>query len=187
MLEEAGLELRHLDKIAVVKFPTRKDVGLYAQALRRHYRAKEPRAGWPQLLLDRLIWQMGNVSYCYQASYRLNAEIDRWVNQNGVDTSCVRRVDHHTAHAFSAYYCSGFENALVVTMDGQGAGVSATISEGKAGTLKRIHTVYLPNSVGQFYTLITLAAGFTMNRHERKDYRTCRGWIVSDGGTGIRR
>lgn len=168
MLKETGLELRDLDKIVVAKYPANKDVGLYAKALSRHYRAKEPRASWPQLLLDRIIWQLGNVLYCYQASYRLNAEIDSWVKRNKIDSSRIMRVDHHTAHAYSAYYCSGFDSALVVTMDGQGAGVSATINEGKAGRLRRIHTVYLPNSVGQFYTLITLASGFTMNRHEGK-------------------
>jgi len=168
ILKKADLNIHDIDKFAIVKFLTREDVGPYANALRKHYSNNEPNAGKKELFLDRLIWQVMNVGYCYQASYRLNLEISKWVKRNKIETTRIIRVDHHTAHAYSAYCCSGFDNALVITMDGQGAGITATVSEGRDGKLKRVHTVYLPNSVGQFYTLITLAAGFTMNRHEGK-------------------
>ncbi|USX21736.1 hypothetical protein NHH82_06120 [Oxalobacteraceae bacterium OTU3REALA1] len=168
VLREAGLRLQDIDKIAVAKFSPYEDVGPYVNALRHHYSSQQPRASPWQLLLDRMIWQIGNVGYCYQASYRLNAEIARWARRNRIDDSQLVRVDHHSAHAYSAFYCSGFDSALVVTMDGQGAGICATVSEAREGNLKRVHAVALPNSVGQFYTLITLAAGFVMNRHEGK-------------------
>ena len=32
----------------------------------------------------------------------------------------IRNVGHHTAHASSAYYCSGFQGGPVMTLDGQG-------------------------------------------------------------------
>lgn len=44
-------------------------------------------------------------------------------------------VDHHKAHAASAYYASGFSEATVITWDGSGDGLSATISHGKDGKL----------------------------------------------------
>ncbi len=44
-------------------------------------------------------------------------------------------VDHHLSHAASAYYASGFDEATVVTWDGSGDGLSATISYGKGGDL----------------------------------------------------
>ncbi len=44
-------------------------------------------------------------------------------------------VDHHQSHAASAYYASGFDEATVVTWDGSGDGLSATISHGKNGKL----------------------------------------------------
>lgn len=168
MLEKTGTSLHQIDKIAISKYETLTDVGLYSEALKRHYREDKPKSDLLVLILDRLIWQLCNVTYCYQASFRLNQEINQWIKSHSIDPSLVTRVDHHSAHAASAWYCSGFDKALIVTMDGQGAGVTATISRASSGQLKRIHTVYLPNSVGQFYTLITLASGFKMNRHEGK-------------------
>jgi len=45
-------------------------------------------------------------------------------------------IDHHNSHAASAYYASGFDEATVITWDGSGDGLSATISHGKNGKLK---------------------------------------------------
>ncbi len=44
-------------------------------------------------------------------------------------------IDHHRSHAASAYYASGFDEATVVTWDGSGDGLCATISHGKDGVL----------------------------------------------------
>ncbi|MCX8020056.1 MAG: hypothetical protein N2747_06135 [Chitinophagaceae bacterium] len=44
-------------------------------------------------------------------------------------------IDHHQSHAASAYYASGFNEATVITWDGSGDGLSATISHGKDGKL----------------------------------------------------
>ncbi len=44
-------------------------------------------------------------------------------------------IDHHFSHAASAYYTSGFDEATVITWDGSGDGLSATISHGKNGKL----------------------------------------------------
>src|SRR3989344_1417709 len=43
----------------------------------------------------------------------------------------IEFVDHHTAHAASAYYTSGKDNVLVVTSDAAGDALSATVSIGK--------------------------------------------------------
>ena len=56
--------------------------------------------------------------------------------QTDIDTIPFFRVDHHTSHAASAYYASGFDEATVITWDGSGDGLSATISHGKNGVLK---------------------------------------------------
>src|SRR5262249_46291595 len=39
----------------------------------------------------------------------------------GVPKKGIRRVDHHLAHAISAYSVSGFDEATVVVIDGRGA------------------------------------------------------------------
>src|SRR4030095_5104757 len=35
----------------------------------------------------------------------------------------LKRVEHHLSHAANAYYTSGFDQALIVTLDGSGSGV----------------------------------------------------------------
>lgn len=80
----------------------------------------------------------------------------------------LRRVEHHEAHAASAYYASGFERALLLTVDAYGSGLTTTISLGEAGTLRRIHSVRFPHSLGMYYARITKALGFIPDRHEGK-------------------
>ncbi len=77
-------------------------------------------------------------------------------------------VDHHTAHAASAYYTSGKPEALIVTMDGQGDGLCGSASTGKDGQLIRTDAVSSFQSIGLFYNLITWMLGFKPNRHEGK-------------------
>lgn len=55
--------------------------------------------------------------------------------QTNIDKIPFYCVDHHYSHAASAYYASGYDEATVVTWDGSGDGLSATISHGKNGTL----------------------------------------------------
>src|SRR5690606_32571860 len=45
-------------------------------------------------------------------------------------------VDHHLSHAASAYYASGFEKATIITWDGSGDGLSATVSIGDKGKIE---------------------------------------------------
>jgi carbamoyltransferase len=56
--------------------------------------------------------------------------------QTDIDKIPFFCIDHHLSHAASAYYASGFDEATVVTWDGSGDGLSATISHGKNGKLK---------------------------------------------------
>ncbi|HLL70682.1 MAG TPA: carbamoyltransferase C-terminal domain-containing protein, partial [Pyrinomonadaceae bacterium] len=67
-----------------------------------------------------------------------------------VDKIPFFRVDHHLSHAASAYYASGFQEATVITWDGSGDGLSATISHGKDGKLKVLEE-RLDFSIGEVY------------------------------------
>lgn len=76
--------------------------------------------------------------------------------------------DHHYCHATTAYYSSGFADCLVVTMDGGGDGLSATVSTARDGKLERIHTIDSFHSLGNFYSYITALCGFKAEKHEGK-------------------
>ena len=77
-------------------------------------------------------------------------------------------IDHHISHAASAHYTSGLRKSLVITADGAGDGLSATVNLAENGIIKKISETDSRNSVGNFYGRVTEALGFKRNRHEGK-------------------
>lgn len=80
----------------------------------------------------------------------------------------LRRYDHHLSHAAAAYYASGFDRALVVTLDGYGSGLAGSVSIGEGNKIRRINKVEYPHSLGTFYESVTSSLGFKPSRHEGK-------------------
>jgi carbamoyltransferase len=89
------------------------------------------------------------------------AELDRYRKP-------VHVIEHHTAHAASAYYGSGWDRCYVVTADGWGEDASATVWESVNGVGRRIGLTYTFDSLGYFYGSVTKALGFRPHRHEGK-------------------
>jgi carbamoyltransferase len=79
-----------------------------------------------------------------------------------------RFVDHHLAHALSAYSYSGFDDSAIVVMDGRGAWEATSIWRGSKGRVEHIQTINWPNSLGLFYARFTEFLGFTPNADEWK-------------------
>ncbi|NUP07100.1 MAG: carbamoyltransferase [Polyangiaceae bacterium] len=77
-------------------------------------------------------------------------------------------VDHHRAHCASAYYTSGFDRCLVVSLDGYGSGQAGSFYLGDRGKIELLQEVPYPHSLGTFYRRVTQALGFKPNRHEGK-------------------
>jgi carbamoyltransferase len=80
--------------------------------------------------------------------------------QFGALRARMRFVDHHLAHAISAYAYSGFDEAAVLVIDGRGAWEATSIWHGKDGQLEHIETIPWPNSLGMFYAQFTYYLGF---------------------------
>jgi len=83
-------------------------------------------------------------------------------------TAPVRFLQHHYCHATSAYFSSGFDSALVVTMDGGGDGSSSHVYEAKAGHLKQVCKIDSFDSLGNYYAYITAICGYKSKKHEGK-------------------
>ncbi len=64
----------------------------------------------------------------------------------------LRFVHHHHAHAMSAYAMSGFERALVVSIDGAGDLSSGIVMVGKPGGLEQLASFPVEKSLGHFYS-----------------------------------
>jgi carbamoyltransferase len=80
----------------------------------------------------------------------------------------VHAVNHHLAHAASAYFTSGFAECLVAVVDGMGEANSASIFHGNQGRLDKLHEVSAQDSIGILYSLVTLHLGFDFNSDEYK-------------------
>jgi len=80
----------------------------------------------------------------------------------------VHFVHHHFAHATSAYYTSGLEEALVVTMDGGGDGHCAHVYSVRDGQFEKLAEMDSYDSLGNYYAYITSICGFKSKRHEGK-------------------
>ncbi len=81
-------------------------------------------------------------------------------------------VEHHRAHAFAALCGSPFRNedVLVLTCDGSGDGLCATVNVYRAKTnrLERIAAIPEDASIGIVYAMITTYLGMVPNEHEYK-------------------
>lgn len=74
--------------------------------------------------------------------------------------------DHHLCHAASTFFASGFDESLIITVDGSGEEVATGIWHGVGEKINKIHAYNLPNSLGWFYSCITEYLGFTPNQSE---------------------
>ncbi len=80
----------------------------------------------------------------------------------------IRFVNHHYAHATSAYYTSPWKNALIFTNDGKGDGLCGALHTGINGKLTCVDQIKDLNSIGQFYQSVTKFLGYKVNQHEGK-------------------
>ena len=89
----------------------------------------------------------------------------------GVSINKIKIVDHHEAHAASAYFGSEWEfdeKILVLTCDGGGDGICATVNIGNKKILERISQTPSNASLGKIYSRITLLLGMKPWEHEYK-------------------
>jgi carbamoyltransferase len=85
----------------------------------------------------------------------------------GLDGKLVR-FQHHDTHAANAFYGSGFDEALVLVLDGYGAGCAGGVYSATSRGLECLHRYRFPHSLGIFYEQVTSGLGFKPSRHEGK-------------------
>ncbi len=73
----------------------------------------------------------------------------------------VRTVNHHLCHASSAFHCSPYESAAVLTLDAQGDGLATAIYVGEGTELRRVESFGFPeHSIGHMYDVVAEWLGF---------------------------
>jgi carbamoyltransferase len=80
--------------------------------------------------------------------------------------------EHHLSHAASAFLCSPFQEAAVLTVDGVGEWSTATMgrghTEGHVNRIDLFSEIRFPHSVGLLYSAFTAFLGFEVNEGEYK-------------------
>src|SRR5580698_7144536 len=87
-------------------------------------------------------------------------------------------VEHHAAHAASAYYPSPFDDATVLTLDRDGDFRSAARWRASGNQLHLEKDLYYPDSLGDFYSRVTELLGFNPGSDEHK----VQGLSTADSG-----
>jgi carbamoyltransferase len=85
-----------------------------------------------------------------------------------VQPEAIGSVEHHLAHAASAYHSSGWEDCLVIVVDGMGEAYGVTVYAAADGTLRPLHRIPASDSIGVLYSVVTLHLGFDFNADEYK-------------------
>lgn len=80
----------------------------------------------------------------------------------------VHYIEHHLAHAASAYYLSHFDQSVIVTIDGVGEWATTTMGSGKGTQIRIDREIHFPHSLGLLYSTLTSYLGFTVNDAEYK-------------------
>lgn len=156
-LKEAGLKPRDVN---VVAFPFAK-ISLLGKA-RWHYAARYWYA--PERSIDAIL--NGNRHY-----HRNVKKVKGLLDELGIDWSDIEydAVEHHMAHASSAYHLSGFEGkTAILGIDGKGEYATTFFGYGENGHIHKIKEFYDPDSLGQLYASFTEYLGFEMLDGEYK-------------------
>ncbi|MFI0367314.1 carbamoyltransferase [Actinomadura sp. 1N219] len=136
-LDRAGITFRQLDRIAF-------------------FFAEE----W----VDKVLFQLysAHPETGVQWSRRLIADRIREAFGEDVPDDKLAFVPHHLSHAYSTYPQSGYDDALVVVMDGQGEGVSTSFYSAEGDSVERLSSEDIDHSIGHLYTAGTEILGYRL-------------------------
>jgi len=84
--------------------------------------------------------------------------------------------DHHLCHAASAYYTSGLDRALILSLDEGTASRSGLLALGSEDEITPLHSLKFPDSFGWIFSRVTELAGLRPHRDEHKLQ-----WLSKDG------
>lgn len=150
-LEHAGIKPEQVD---IVAFPYA-EIGLKSPA-RWHYAKRHWYA--PDRALTALF--SGNRRY-----WRNHRNVMKLLDDLGIGADRVKfvPVEHHLAHASSAYHLSGFkEKTAIIGIDGKGEYATTFFGYGENGRIHKIKEFYDPDSLGGMYGALTEYLGFEM-------------------------
>lgn len=105
-------------------------------------------------------WNYPSLWKMFDAEFVSNKEMSKVLFGTDKYARKIVYVDHHVAHAASAFYPSRFERALVLVVDGQGEKIATSVFLGDRSNFKLEKIYETDVSLGYFYAAITEQIGF---------------------------
>lgn len=150
-LEAGGVSGADLDAVVFFEKPFRKFDRIVMTTLQTYPKSwkvfRESMIAW---MIDKL-WVAGT----------LESEL-------GVSREKILFCEHHLSHAASAFLCSPFDEAAILTVDGVGEWVTGTWGVGRGRDIQLLKQMEFPHSLGLLYSAFTAFLGFKVNEGEYK-------------------
>ncbi len=150
-LEQAGIRGEDLDYVVFFEKPFRKLDRILMTALQTYPQS------WKVFRESMISWMLDKM----WVATTLQSEL-------GIPKAKVLFSEHHLSHAASAFLCSPFDEAAILTVDGVGEWVTATYGVGRGNEIKLNKQIEFPHSLGLLYSAFTAFLGFEVNEGEYK-------------------
>jgi len=158
-LEEAGVSIHDVDYVTFFEKPLKKFDRFYQNLLHIAPDCKE------------------NYLYSWDSPYKEKLWVKKDLLKNlKIPEEKLLFIEHHISHAASAFFCSPYKEAAILTVDGVGEWATATAGKGSAywegdqgkNEIDLFYEITYPHSLGLLYTAFTAYLGFRENSGEYK-------------------
>lgn len=158
-LEEAGVSIHDVDYVTFFEKPLKKFDRFYQNLLHISPDCKE------------------NYLYSWDSPYKEKLWVKKDLLKNlKIPEEKLLFIEHHISHAASAFFCSPYKEAAILTVDGVGEWATATAGTGTAywegdqgkNEIDLFYEITYPHSLGLLYTAFTAYLGFRPNSGEYK-------------------
>jgi len=156
-LDYAGIKITDVDVIAASWIPWVLHVRS-TQALKSILKS-------PKLFKAKASRGMGQMKNEWKELFKLRQLIEDTLGKGKYK---IEYINHHLSHAVSSFLCSPFEKSAIFTVDGAGEADTTTLWVGEGTKIKKLKSVKLPHSLGQFYAAVTAFLGFKIQEDEYK-------------------
>jgi carbamoyltransferase len=150
-LDEAGLQGSDLDYVVFFEKPFRKLDRILMTSLQMYPQS------WRVFRESMISWMIDKLWVETTLQSELNIAKEK-----------ILFCEHHLSHAASAFLCSPFDEAAILTVDGVGEWVTATYGIGRGNDIRLLKQIEFPHSIGLLYSAFTAFLGFEVNEGEYK-------------------
>ena len=154
-LDLAGIDWQDIDYVAIGRDASKNKFQKYSYAL------SHPE-DWSKILKMKLNAEARSIRTVRELICELCGASDEKLRFETIN------VEHHLAHIASSYFASTWEHCAGFSIDGSGDFVTCMLAECQGSEINILRRVFMPNSLGIFYTAIGQLVGYSSYGDEGK-------------------